>query len=329
MLLTIGYITEKTFGHFISNLKQSSVTYKILDLSNLSKLNRISIIEDYNNQNLVIELDNEIYDFSKFRSFYTRLFYTDLGNNELNILFSKMISSIYSFLESTNKMVVNKPSSGDSNVNKFVHSKTLGEYGFKSIRSMISTDQYRVSEIIPPDSSWITKGCSSIKTKAALIDHYIFSRLIRLPIAPALFQPRIIGDNVRIHFVGNEYFAERIISKRLDYRFSDDEVSPNKYLEIIPPAIIIEKCLRYCRSENLFFAGFDFIVTENEEWFILECNTMPGYESYDKRCQNKISTALIKILADSSDNNPFEKENQNLLPEPFIPSFNRPKVNFL
>ncbi len=330
MILAIGYTTERTFKHFVTNLKKKDTSHKILDLSKLTEVNEIRIVDFYNEQNLIVEIDNLSFNFSEFSSFYTRLFFTDLGNRELNISFSKMIMSIYSFLQLTNKLVVNKPSSGDSNINKFVHSVILKQYGFNTIRSVVSNSPSVMSGILNANSEWIVKGSSSMKTKVVAVEHYILSRLLKLQNSPSLFQPKIIGDNVRIHFVGNNYFAERIISERLDYRFSDDETNPNSYFPIEPPKDIITKCRNYCKAEELYFVGFDFIVNDNN-WVILECNTMPGYESYDRRCKSKISEVLIELLTnpavhlDSSS----EQEKTMITREPFIPSFNRPKVSFL
>ena len=53
--------------------------------------------------------------------------------------------------------------------------------------------------------------------------------------------------------------------------------------------------MKFCSAERLLFAGFDFKCNE-EKWYVLEANPMPGYDFFDRKCQNRISKKLLQLL---------------------------------
>ena len=56
--------------------------------------------------------------------------------------------------------------------------------------------------------------------------------------------------------------------------------------------------LRYAKSCGVLIAGFDFKVDELEQWYCLEMNSSPRFDSYDGVFGGAIGRALIDLLYD-------------------------------
>jgi hypothetical protein len=193
-------------------------------------------------------------------------------------------------------MVVNRPGCGTSNCNKFVHGLELQRIGFTTPETYLVGDPMEAGFLAQNGFDLVSKSCSSTKTRTVALDSGLWDRVNALVNCPTLFQRRVYGDEVRAHWVDGRIFAERIQSKRVDYRFAEPWVAPNVHRMCDLPDDIAELCHEYCRSQSLMFAGFDFKVARDEQWIILEANPMPGYESYDRRQGNRIARALVTLL---------------------------------
>ena len=113
---------------------------------------------------------------------------------------------------------------------------------------------------------------------------------------PVHLQEFIRGDDVRVHVVGDRYQAELVKCPTVDYRL-DHELSkhfPDHQL----PDDLAQQIVKATQAFGLTFAGWDFKLTPEGEYFCLEANPMPGYDGYDRRCNYKITDLLIDYLSD-------------------------------
>lgn len=295
--MLIGYSTEKTFRFFVDYAREQGTDFEILDLSIMRSCVRL-IIEESEDE-LIIDIDGRPCAFGKHRTFFHRSYWTNLGHAGRNAALSQLTMAISAFLQRHGGTVINRPAAGLSNINKFTHTTVLEGHGFQVPETWIFGKGERARATLSADEGWISKSCSSSKTRAAVLDAPLFSRLDRLAVCPSLFQKRIRGADVRVHTVGESLFAERIDSSRVDYRFADDSVAPNRYSICDVPDQVARACRDYCRAEALAFAGIDFKISEDDgDWIALEVNQMPGYESYDRRQGRRISRALLNLLTD-------------------------------
>lgn len=295
MLLLIGYSSEATFQHFANYVTQQGVDAQVLDLCDLLTCSQLHLEEEP--FDLIIASEKRIFRLSAFSAIYCRYYYTEIGAPRRNEALSKLIGVLTAYLDRCPQTVINRPSAGVSNINKFRHGALLSKSGFTTPTTHILGDHETALNILAPDGNWVSKSCSSAKTKVVLFDEYLMNRLPRLKICPSLFQTRTVGPDVRVHIVGQSLFPEKIISQRIDYRFIDATLAPNQYSECDIPPIVAEQCLTFCKDEKLLFSGIDFKVSEvTGEWHVLEANPMPGYESYDRRQNFRISNSLLQLL---------------------------------
>jgi len=121
-------------------------------------------------------------------------------------------------------------------------------------------------------------------------------RLSLLRHGPAQFQSFIVGENVRVHTVGDQLFATRVHSEAVDYRYaSRDGYSVEMEPATLPPTVA-ESCLRLARQLDLSMTGIDLKETPGGDYYCFEVNPSPGFLYYEKYGGQPISTALADLL---------------------------------
>jgi hypothetical protein len=292
-VLLIGYSTEKTFRHFVTCALETTPQVDILDLSLARNCRSLSISES--SDDLIVELDGDSFQFSRYAAFFSRSYWADLGSQPRNQAIDRLTRAIAAWLVVCPAVVVNRPGAGMSNANKFVHGAILKKVGFLTPSTIVTGAGETLQAYSRTGIDLVSKSCSSAKTRTAALDDALLARAASLNDCPSLFQHRLYGADVRVHWVDELFFAERVESTRVDYRFADP-AEPARYIMCDIPCDVARLCRDHCQRENLRLAGFDFKVTAKEEWFLLEVNPMPGFESYDRRQYDRISRAILDLL---------------------------------
>ncbi len=321
-LLLIGYGSEGTFAHFRDFVAAEHVDHAVIDLGALRTAHDLTITEAAGE--LTISIDDDVWKLSEYTAIYARAYWFETGTPGRDRALRALVGALQAFLEHTPALVVNRPSSGASNSNKLVHLRHLAEVGLRSPTAHVLGDAELARTIVAPDGEWISKSCSSVKTKAAVIDDALYARLGRLAICPSLFQRRVRGADVRVHVVGSQCIAERIVSDQIDYRYREPGASRPQFSPCDTPPAIATSLVAYCDRHRLLFAGADFKVDDAGTWYALEVNPMPGYDPYDRRLDKRISRALLDLLvrpsspsAGGDDDEPFVTRARRPLASPF------------
>ncbi|MEA5598763.1 hypothetical protein [Rivularia sp. UHCC 0363] len=63
------------------------------------------------------------------------------------------------------------------------------------------------------------------------------------------------------------------------------------------PSALSQQIIDATAAFGLIFAGWDFKVTDDNQYWCLEANPMPGYDGYDLRLGGCITDSLLKLLA--------------------------------
>jgi glutathione synthase/RimK-type ligase-like ATP-grasp enzyme len=323
MFLIIGYGDEPTIKHFFGYLSadDSGYSYEFLNLCEVQDTDTdpvdISFTDD-----LMVRISGKEFDFRKFDSVYSRCFMRTNDNRTENKNLRNLVHLLLNYLDSCDKMVVNRPGAGSSNYSKLLHAEKLAGFGFLTPTTYIFGSKTAAKNTLALDGSWISKGASSVRTRAVEFDFSLYVNLDLLERAPSLFQKRIEGFDVRVHLIGDKFYPLKILSENLDYRYQTGE---NRYEEIDFPPELGQKCRDFCRSEGLLFAGIDFKVDADQSWHLLEINPMPGYNFFDKKMNNNLSKALAEFLNSGSPKKELTPNNYPV-DRPFI-SKNRRTMN--
>jgi len=100
---------------------------------------------------------------------------------------------------------------------------------------------------------------------------------------------------VRCSVVGNEYFMGKIRA-RLDKEGKIIESITDNYTEIYPPKEIKMRATQIMNELNLLHGVFDFIVTDESEWFFDALNPIGQYQWVEDIKGNDISSSIAKWL---------------------------------
>jgi len=143
----------------------------------------------------------------------------------------------------------------------------------------------------------VYKSMSAVRSIVAAFEGESTERLSSLKLLPTQFQHKIEGINVRVHVVGRQLFATKIVSEAVDYRYASLQGRSARFTPYELTAQLRGDCLRLARVCELPFAGIDIMIASDGVYF-LEINPSPGYSYYQEATGQPISDALAEYLMD-------------------------------
>jgi glutathione synthase/RimK-type ligase-like ATP-grasp enzyme len=126
--------------------------------------------------------------------------------------------------------------------------------------------------------------------------------LERIRVAPAIFQQRVRGDDIRVVVIGNQIVSSaciRVPPDTIDFRGNQDYAQGKiAYDEVSLPAEIEQDCVRICAALGYRYGGLD-LKRVDKNWFVfLECNNSPIYLDVERKLGHPITDVLTEeILA--------------------------------
>lgn len=134
---------------------------------------------------------------------------------------------------------------------------------------------------------------------ARLFDGPARERLELLRRAPAIFQERVPGADVRAVLVGDRLVSavevvtpEQHLDFRADPAYARGEAS---YRPAPLPAEVERLCLAAARALGLVVAGVD-LKRSGDRWVFLELNSAPRYLDVERKAGDQISAAIVEDL---------------------------------
>ncbi|MEX3617796.1 RimK family alpha-L-glutamate ligase [Paenibacillus glucanolyticus] len=295
MILVIGLSHDSTILHTIRRLRNSSSPFVFFDVQHFIKEgeylwdNRLK--KGYIGYGEIkIEFPNTV-----ITGVYARLI--DLSHHFEGVFKQEITSKMLALTEILQQLdifTINRPFVDISNASKVYHLSLLAKCGFLIPASLLTNDEFEVHAFVKNYKEVIYKGASSAKTIVSLYNCKLESELGLIKNSPVLFQEKISGLDIRTHLIGDKCYSEKIESSAIDYRFNTEA---NKFYETLLPDELINKCKAYQEMSGLNFIGFDFKLTKDNHYIVMEANPMPGYEGYDIRLNHKISNHLIALLS--------------------------------
>ena len=183
------------------------------------------------------------------------------------------------YLDQRVTTVINRPASGLSNYSKLKQLSQLSGTIFQRPMSQLSVG------VEPPLGDWIFKSASAIRSIVHL------TQLIQpnhQGAEPVLYQRRIEGLQVRVHVFQSKCYAMAIKSSSIDYRY--DHTAHFKDYQL--PTTVELACCELTQRLGLMLSGIDLIYT-SKEWFILEVNTAPGFDFFERRSEDRALSDAI------------------------------------
>ena len=121
--------------------------------------------------------------------------------------------------------------------------------------------------------------------------------LDRIRHLPTEFQAYVPGTDVRVHVVGAEVFATRIVSAAVDSRYAQQD-GLDVTMEPITLSDEVEvRCRELSRNLELPFCGIDLRVTPDGQYYCFEVDPSPVFSDYQEGSGQPIAHALVSYLA--------------------------------
>lgn len=212
---------------------------------------------------------------------------------------SDSLLSLVLTLEQLGIPCFNPPSKSQLSRRKPYQLHLMRSVGCQLPQTLITNDTTAAANFIKQQGACIVKpaaGGSLTLSANALLEQDELKYLA----APAIFQQRIRGRDIRVVVIEGEVVSSAIIDiaeDTLDFR-GDSIYQQGKahYIEVTLPQEVIAQCQRAAQVLGLRLAGIDIRVTPNHEYFLLECNSSPIYLDVEYKLGHPITKSLVNAL---------------------------------
>ena len=194
-------------------------------------------------------------------------------------------------------VVVNRPSAGRSNWSKPFQLQLIAAAGFTVPDTLVTTDPAAARAFLAEHKRVVYKSVSGIRSIVATLDPADADRLNDVATGPVQFQRWIDGGDVRVHVVGNRWFATAIDSGADDYRYAARDGADVAIAPIEIPSKLGKSLVALTQRMGLLVSGIDLRVTDDGEWFCLEVNPSPGFTFYEDATGQPVAEAIADLLA--------------------------------
>ena len=190
-------------------------------------------------------------------------------------------------------LVVNRLSAQASNLSKPWQLQRIKPW-FDVPRTLVTTDPAAAAAFAGSCQRMIVKSISAVRSIVREVDGE--RALDTVAHCPTLFQQRIDGTDVRVHTIGTDIHATRMVSDADDYRYD-----PGTHREPCPlPEDVARRCIALSASLGLHLAGIDLRATGDGRWVCFEVNPSPAFTYFEPWPASPIADALAASLATAS-----------------------------
>jgi hypothetical protein len=208
---------------------------------------------------------------------------------------------LLSWVELTPALVVNPPSAMAANGSKPYQAAWVHSCGFEIPATLITTDPDAALEFWKQYQTVIYKSVSGIRSIVSRLNNSHKERLKKVVWCPTQFQQYIPGNDYRVHVVGKEIFACKILSDADDYRYATKQGTTVKIQPCDLPEEVASRCKALAASMKLLVAGVDLRHTLDDRWYCFEVNPSPGFTYFQEATHQVIDEAIAKLLTSGED----------------------------
>jgi RimK-like ATP-grasp domain len=291
MIVAIGLDVDEPFTRFVEGAVGAEIPLRLVNL-------RAAVEGDWRFEvpargPVVLVQDGRSIELQPDDAYFCRLI--DLSSQIADLQKSRrwqsLLGGLRAWLSDIPGPVVNRGLAGAHNSSKPLHETILQELGFRVPESITGCDAEELRRFTR-DGPTVSKAICGTRAQTIEITEADLEGFAPES-GPIHLQRMVTGGDARVHVVGDDIVAQRLSSDTVDYRrggVMDD-------LEVFElPKRIRDLVIAGTRQIGLAFAGWDFKIDGDEQYWCLEVNPMPGYSPYDLRCDGAITRALLRYL---------------------------------
>jgi hypothetical protein len=201
------------------------------------------------------------------------------------------------WLDLTTARVVNRPAANGSNSSKPWQARLIEAAGLRTPPTIVTNDPASVRDFRHRHGELIYKSASGFRSIVRQLDVADEDRLDAIRWCPVQFQRRVPGCDVRVHVVGGDVFATRIVSTAADYRYASREGLEAELKPFELSTELADASRRLSRDLDLPFAGIDLRIEEDGNAWCFEVNPCPGFSYYESHTGQPIAAAVARYLS--------------------------------
>jgi glutathione synthase/RimK-type ligase-like ATP-grasp enzyme len=193
-------------------------------------------------------------------------------------------------------VVVNRPAAGRANASKPYQIELIKQSGFLVPETLVTSDPTAARAFLHRHKRLVYKSLSGIRSIVATLDASEEARLDNVGTGPVQLQTYVPGLDVRVHVVGEQWFACAIESSASDYRYAGADGTGAKLSAFKLPKQIGRQLVTLVRRMNLLVAGVDLRQAPDGSWVCFEVNPSPGFPWYEEATGHQIGDAIANLL---------------------------------
>jgi glutathione synthase/RimK-type ligase-like ATP-grasp enzyme len=294
MLYVIGLDSDRTFRYFVSQTRNRQIPLQVVNLRAVIANGDWHLSLPDTGDSWIDDGEGRI-ELDSHGAYYCRILDLSSVQSEIDtaVRWRELTAGISAWLEHIPGIVVNRPGGRADNFSKPLHEYLIQAAGFQVPPSLTSSDATKLATFAEAGTT-IVKPVSGIRADTRLVTPKDFTDF-QPHQGPVHLQRYIPGADVRAHVIGNSVHAELIdCPTDVDYRFAHEEA---EYMAWELPPDLSAQIIQATAKFGMIFAGWDFKVTPDGQYWCLEANPMPGYDGYDRRADGKITDSLLQFLS--------------------------------
>jgi glutathione synthase/RimK-type ligase-like ATP-grasp enzyme len=193
-------------------------------------------------------------------------------------------------------VVVNRPAAGRSNSSKPYQLDLIAQAGFQVPDTLVTTDPDAARDFLREHGRLVYKSLSGIRSIVATLDASDEARLDNVRTSPVQLQAYVPGLDVRVHIVGENWFACSVESAAVDYRYAGAAGTTAELSAFELPDHVGRQLVALVHGMNLLVAGVDLRRTTDGSWVCFEVNPSPGFPWYEETTGHQIAEAIASLL---------------------------------
>lgn len=224
-----------------------------------------------------------------------------IGVKYHNHCYREVFSLVEGIAEAFEGKCLSRPSILRKADNKILQAKAANKIGFLTPDYCLTNSPHLLTSYLNEDIivKPLSNGVVEDKQHKEIVQTNLFDKsksISTLKFCPAYFQKYSKKEyEVRITIVDEVLFSVKIESEnKIDWRKSDNKII---YSRIDTPQAIKNKCLLYMKFFEIDFGCFDFIVFD-DEWFFLEMNANGQWVWLEHETGLNISKEIMRYLND-------------------------------
>lgn len=197
---------------------------------------------------------------------------------------------------SLRSVVVNRPAAGRSNASKPYQLGLIAQAGFQVPDTLVTTDPAAARAFLREHRRLVYKSLSGIRSIVATLDASDEARLDNVRTGPVQLQAYVDGLDLRVHVVGERWFACSVRSSAADYRYAGAAGTTADLSAFELPEHVGRQLVALVHGMNLRVAGVDLRRTPDGSWVCFEVNPSPGFPWYEEATGHQIAEAIANLL---------------------------------